>query len=564
MNAVQIEIFRHLLQSAAEEMGITLRRTAFSANIKERLDFSCAITDAAGEMAAQASHIPVHLGSSHLTAQLVQKTVRLSPGDVVILNDPFRGGTHLPDITLFAPFFAGDDKKPFMGVLVRAHHSDVGGGVPGSMGSFDEIYKEGLVIPPVKIVKAGVLDEEIVEFITANVRTPVERRADLSAQIACAQKGVARIGELVDRYGRDVLADATQSLKERAARAVRAVIAGLPRGRHRFSDRLDGPGTPKIVVTVSAERGRLTVDFTGSDPMMKASLNANVAVTLSSVFYALRALTDESIPTNSGCLWPVRAIIPRKTIVGAERPAAVAGGNVETSQCIVDVLFGAFAEVLPKRMPAASQGTMNSSSFGGQRQDGTAFTYYETIAGGHGATFLRDGASGMHSHMTNTLNTPIEAFEREFPVRITAYHLRRKSGGDGAHRGGDGVVREIEALVPITATVLSTRRDSAPYGLFGGQPGMRGRNIHVTRDGEIDVPGTATRSLLPGERLRVETPGGGGYGSPKKKSGEECGRMPSAASSALSDRSTKNGSRAPTPSAAHTPKNRIKNGKGKS
>lgn len=511
-DAVHIETFHHLLQATAEEMGVILRRSALSANIKERLDLSCAVTDAVGDMIAQASHIPVHLGSSHLTAKRLLETVDLEPGDVVMLNDPFQGGTHLPDITLFAPLFLAGHDRPVFGALSRAHHADVGGGVPGSMGSFDEIYKEGIIIPPVKIKSRGRLVRDVEEFFLANVRTPVERRGDLQAQIAATERGVLRLHELVHTYGYPTLARAGDLLKRRAATAIEAIIAGLPNGRYRFADHLDGPGSPRIAVTVSIRGRRMVVDFAGSSPMMSGSLNAHEAVTLSAVFYCLRCLADESVPTNSGCLAPVEVRIPRGSIVGAVKPAAVAGGNVETSQRIVDVVFGALAQALPERVPAASQGTMNSLSFGGVDAAGRPFTYYETIAGGIGAGAKGPGATGLHSHMTNTLNTPIEALERELPVRVTAYHWRIGSGGEGARPGGDGVVREIEADVRMTATILSTRRDSAPYGQAGGAPGKPGRNVATIKGRRRALAATESVVLEPGDRLRVETPGGGAHG----------------------------------------------------
>jgi N-methylhydantoinase B len=512
MNAVEVEIYRHLFQSAAEEMGIVLRKTAFSANIKERLDFSCAITDPSGEMAAQASHIPVHLGSCHLTARLILDSVPLERGDVVIVNDPYQGGTHLPDVTLFAPLFVRGKRGPTFGVLVRAHHADVGGGVPGSMGSFDEIFKEGIIIPPVKIVARGRRVRDVEELFLANVRTPGERRGDLAAQIAATGRGLARLSEMVERYGLAELEAAAEALKRRAAAGIRDVIKKIPRGVYDFADTIDGPGSARIAVRITVRRDRLIVDFAGSSPMVPSALNAIEAVTLSSVFYCVRCLADESIPTNSGCLEPVEVRIPAGTIVGARRPAAVAGGNVETSQRIVDVVFGALAQALPKIIPAASQGTMNSLSFGGVRQDGRPFTYYETIAGGNGATAQTAGASGLHSHMTNTLNTPIEALERELPVRVTAYHRRAGSGGAGARRGGDGVVREIEALVPMTATILATRRAGAPYGLEGGGSGLPGKDsVRRGRKSRTLAAGSST-SLASGERIRIETPGGGGHG----------------------------------------------------
>ena len=512
MNAIEIEIHRHKFQSVAEEMGIVLRATALSANIKERLDFSCAVSGADGAMIAQAAHIPVHLGSCHLTARYILDEVDLEPGDVVLVNDPFRGGTHLPDVTLFKPVFAPGKKRPDFGVMTRAHHADVGGGVPGSMGDFDEIFKEGIIIPPVKIVSRGTLVRDVESFFLANVRTPDERQGDLQAQIAATERGCARLQEMIEVHGGDRLARAGRALMDRAARAVSEVIAAMPNGKWSFEDRLDGEGSARIVATVEVSGDRLVIDFEGSSGTIARSLNAHEAITLSVVFYCIRCLADESIPTNSGVLRPVTLKIPPDTIVGARSPAAVAGGNVETSQRIVDVVFGALAQALPDRIPAASQGTMNNVSLGGYREDGRPFTYFETLAGGAGGSATRAGASGLHTHMTNTMNTPIEAFENDFPMRVTAYRLRQGSGGRGTRPGGEGIVRELESLVPVTVSLLTTRRQDGPYGLAGGFPGAVGRNTLIRNGRRKKLNPCATVELSPGDRLRIETPGGGGHG----------------------------------------------------
>ncbi|HGY92071.1 MAG TPA: hydantoinase B/oxoprolinase family protein [Planctomycetes bacterium] len=517
MNPIDVEVFRHLFQSIAEEMGVVLRRTAFSPNIKERLDFSCAVTGKDGDMVAQAAHIPVHLGACHLTARCILERVDLDPGDIVILNDPFLGGTHLPDITLFAPVFLPGQtgKAAAFGVLARAHHADVGGGVPGSMGDFDELYKEGLILPPVKLVRGGRRVEDVEALLLANVRTPDERRGDLRAQEAAVQRGVVRMQEAADRYGAKRLTAAAKDLHARAARAMSRVISDLPAGSASFEDRLDGPESPSIRVTLSKRKGRLHADFTGSSPQVASAVNAHESITLSALFYCLRCLAPEDVPTNSGLLEAVTLEIPEGSVVGARRPAAVAGGNVETSQRLVDVIFGAFHELLPGRIPAASQGSMNNLSLGGRDAEGRPFAYFETIAGGLGGGPEGPGASGMHSHMTNTLNTPIEALESALPLRVTAYRLRSRSGGVGRNPGGEGVVREIEALVPMTVTLMTTRRAEGPYGLEGGSPGRPGRNLLVRADGRSrTLPARVTLTLEPGWRIRVETPGGGGFGSP--------------------------------------------------
>ncbi len=517
MNPIDVEVFRHLFQSVAEEMGVVLRRTAFSPNIKERLDFSCAVTGKTGDMVAQAAHIPVHLGACHLTARCILERVDLEPGDVVILNDPFLGGTHLPDITLFAPVFLPGQvgKAAAFGVLARAHHADVGGGVPGSMGDFDELYKEGLILPPVKLVRGGRRMGDIEALLLANVRTPDERRGDLRAQEAAVQRGVIRMQEAAERYGAKRLAAAAKDLHTRAARAMSRVISDLPGGRACFEDRLDGPDSPSIRVTLEKRKGRLHADFAGSSPQVASAVNAHESITLSALFYCLRCLAPEDIPTNSGLLEAVTLEIPEGSVVGARRPAAVAGGNVETSQRLVDVILGAFHQLLPGRIPAASQGSMNNLSLGGRDVGGDPFAYFETIAGGVGGGPEGPGASGMHSHMTNTLNTPIEALESALPLRVTAYRLRSRSGGAGENPGGEGVVREIEALVPMTVTLMTTRRAEGPYGLSGGSSGCPGRNLLVRPDGRgKTLPARVTLTLEPGWRVRVETPGGGGFGAP--------------------------------------------------
>lgn len=513
--ALEVRVFRHLLVSVAEEMGAVLMRSAVSPNVKERLDFSAAITDGRGRMVAQASHIPVHLGSAHLTAQGLLSSMKLRPGDAVVLNDPFRGGTHLPDVTIFVPVFAGATAAPRFGIILRAHHADIGGASPGSMGPAADIHAEGLVIPPVRLVKGGILDGEILSLLLANVRGAAERKADLLAQLGAARRGAERLAALVARFGMARLLRAMRALRRHARRTVESLIATLPPGTFRASDTLDGKRLPaRIAVTVRRAGKRLLVDFTGTGPAVDAPFNANLAITTSAVFYVIRLLVGEDVPTNSGCLEPVTITAPEGCLVNARYPAAVAGGNVETSQRIVDVLLAALARGLPGRVPAASQGTMNNLTLAGPAAGGGVFTFYETIAGGAGASPHRDGASGIHTHMTNTRNTPIEAIELACPLRVTAYGLRRGSGGAGRRRGGDGVIREFEALVPIRGALLATRRASRPPGLAGGGSGAGGADFTI-RDGvRRHLPPVASFTLAPGDRVRVGTPGGGGHGRP--------------------------------------------------
>ena len=459
--AIRLEIYKHLFAAIAEEMGTVLRKASYSPNIKERRDFSCAVFDAHGRMIAQAAHIPVHLGSMPLSVEAaVQRFADdLHPGDVIVLNDPFRGGTHLPDITMVSPVFSphpipsprgrGDGVRgeghasPLRGfVASRAHHADVGGMTPGSMPVAREIYQEGLILPPVKLVHAGQMDEDLFALILANVRTPQERAGDLWAQIAANKRGAERLLELTTRYGADDVADAGEQLLAYTERMTRALIASLPEGSYSFTDVLDDDGVNPdpipITVTVTIEGETAKVDFTGSAPQQQGSVNAVYAITLSAVYYVFRCLLGLDVPNNAGCLAPIEVIAPAGTVVNALPPSPVAGGNVETSQRIVDVLLGALAQACPEKVPAASQGTMNNVTIGaltpsplpvGDGQGVRGFTYYETIGGGMGARPSSDGPSAVHSHMTNTLNTPVEALEYAYPMRVLRYEVRKGSGG---------------------------------------------------------------------------------------------------------------------------------------
>jgi N-methylhydantoinase B len=518
VDAIALEVFNHRLSAIAEEMGIALCRSAFSPNIKERRDFSCALFDGAGEMVAQAAHIPVHLGSTPLSVQAAIAQMRMAPGDVVMLNDPYAGGTHLPDVTVVAPvFLSGARRAPFGYVANRAHHADIGGSAPGSMPLATEIYQEGLRIPPVRIVARGRIVDDVLRLFLANTRVADERRGDLLAQLAALRLGTMRVRELVKHAGRDATVAAMRALQAYAARRMAATLRHVPRGRYRAEDWMDddGAGTERIPirVTIRIGAGRALVDFTGTARQVRGGINANYAVTLAAVLYTFQLLGGEDIPANAGLLRPIRVVAPRGTLVNAELPAAVAGGNVETSQRIVDVLLKALAKAVPGRIPAASNGSMNNLALGGydpfRRR---SFAYYETIAGGAGAGPCGPGASGLHTHMTNTLNTPIEALEAAYPLRVTRYGLRRGTGGAGQHRGGSGVVREIEALAAMQATLLTERRRLPPYGLRGGYAGQRGRNILIRAGKARPLAGKTTLVLAAGERICLMTPGGGGWG----------------------------------------------------
>jgi N-methylhydantoinase B/oxoprolinase/acetone carboxylase alpha subunit len=517
IHPVEFEVFKNLFLSIAEEMGVTLCRTGFSPNIKERLDYSCAVYDASGETIAQGDHMPVHLGAMPLSVRAAIDAVRMDPGDVVMLNDPFQGGTHLPDITLVSPVFLAGDRMPTFYVANRAHHSDVGGMSPGSMPVAREIFQEGLIIPPVRLARRGVIVPDVLALLLANVRTPDEREGDLTAQIAANRVAEKRLRDTVRRYGRRPVIAYARALQDYTERVLRAAIREIPDGRYEFEDALDddGFGTTEVriraAVTIAGDRA--TVDFTGSAPQVTGSVNANYAMTLSACLYAFRCLVGSDVLYNAGVRRPLTVIAPHGTIVNARRPAAVAGGNVETSQRITDVVLGALSLAVPERMPAASQGTMNNITIGGTHPStGRRFAYYETLGGGMGGRLGMAGLSGVHTHMSNTRNTPVEAIEHYLPVRIRQYRLRTGSGGAGAARGGDGLVREYEALADMTVTILSERRVRAPYGAQGGSPGASGRNTLIRDGREQTLPGKVEMRLLPGDRLRIETPGGGGYG----------------------------------------------------
>jgi N-methylhydantoinase B len=561
---VELEIFKNLYHSIAEEMGAALRRTAFSPNIKERRDYSCAVFDSTGEVIAMGDHMPVHLGSMPMSVRAAIAACEMEPGDVVMLNDPFRGGTHLPDITLVAPVYVRRGlglkgsrrgsrlrkvgKSPDFFVASRAHHADVGGAYAGSMGLCREIYQEGFRIPPVKIMRAGVMDRDVLALLLNNVRTPEEREGDLGAQIAACHTGAERLREVCARYGIDRAKRTAQELLEYSEELMRAFLLQVPPGAYRAEDFLDNDGISdkpvKIAVTLNvwgrvgarAERSRrdpartrpfnraqrraiptqpaVTVDFTGSDPQVEGSVNAVEAITYSACFYVFRCLLADDVPATAGLMRPIQVIAPEGTIVNARPPAAVAGGNVETSQRIVDVLLRSLAQAIPDRIPAAASGTMNNLTIGGiDPQTGQPFAYYETIAGGMGARPSKPGVSGVHTHMTNSLNTPAEALEYAYPLRVRQYSLRPGSGGGGQHRGGDGIIREIEVLTDCEVTLLADRRERGPWGLAGGESGAPGKASVIRSNGLIEeMPGKFSTRLRKGERIRIESPGGGGWG----------------------------------------------------
>jgi len=569
-----LEIYRALFTSVAEEMGIALRRTAFSPNIKERRDYSCAVFDANGKVIAQGDHMPVHLGSMPMAVAAALSVIDIEPGDVVALNDPFAGGTHLPDVTLVSgvfldrtestsdkgsrrsvkvsrgresellhvaasltPFGSLDvrisdpphkstvattrttshPRRPLFFVANRAHHADIGGATPGSMGLATDIYGEGIRIPPIRIVRRGVVDADTMRLLLANVRGNTERRGDFDAQIGSLNTGATRLLEIVERRGENETKEYAAQLISYSARLMRHTIGSIPDGVYVAEDELDDDGISDapvpIVVRVTIEGESAIVDFTGSSPQVTGAINAVEAITVSAASYVFRCLVPGEVPASAGLMEPVKVIAPAGTVVNANPPASVAGGNVETSQRIVDVLFKALAKAIPDRIPAASQGTMNNLTVGGiDSRTGEEFSYYETVAGGTGARPTMDGMSGVHTHMTNSLNTPAEALEYAYPLRVREYRLRKGSGGAGEHCGGDGVIREIETLAPSRMSMLSDRRKRGPYGLNGGEDGAPGKN-EIIRGARVQkIAAKGSHELQPGDRIRIETPGGGGWG----------------------------------------------------
>ena len=505
-----LQVFRHLYASVTDEMGIALRDSAVSPNVKERLDFSCALLDPRGRLVAHAAHIPVHLGSAHLTVPRMLEELDPGPGDVVVLNDPHRGGTHLNDVTVVAPLYADGTRLGFL--LDRAHHADIGGAEPGSMSGARDLYGEGLCIPPVRLLRGGQPVDEVWRIFQANVRDPQAARGDLLAQCAALHRGAARFAELVERFGAAQLGAAMDALHAHGARMSAALLGAWPKRAVRAEDTLDGPDTPRIALRLQVRDGRLQVDFRGSSPEVPGSWNTHRAVATSAVFFVLQSLADDDLPETSGTLEPVELLLPPSSVVASASPAGVALGNVETSQRIVDVLLAALRKLLPGRVPASSQGTMNNLLFGGRRADGSPFVYYETLGGGGGAGPLTRGADAVQSHMTNTRNTPVEVMEAELPVRIRELALRRGSGGRGARRGGDGLIKTLEFLAPARVTVAATRRRTRPAGAQGGAAGKAAEDRVLRADGRSSRA-EGTQALEPGDCIRIATPGGGGHGT---------------------------------------------------
>ncbi|MFC7059387.1 hydantoinase B/oxoprolinase family protein [Halovenus salina] len=520
LDAVSLEVFRHKLESIAEEMGQVLIQSAYSPNIKERQDCSAALFDADGRMVAQAKHIPVHLGAMPDAVAAVRRQ-EPEPGDAYILNDPFEGGTHLPDVTIVSTLSTEDEIVGY--AVTRAHHADIGGMTPGSMpAGSTEIYQEGIRVPSVPLRNGGDLNEDLLSVILANVRNPTERRADLRAQLAAHDRAEKRLGELIGSHSRRRIEQAFDAIIDYSHERMTAELDAFQDGTYQACDVLEGDGVTEaeipLNVAISLDGSTVSVDFDGSAEQCEGNMNAPLSVAKSAVYFVVRSITDPEIPPNHGSYTNIEVNAPSGTVVNPEPPAAVVGGNVETSQRITDIVFAAFAEAAPDRVPAHSQGTMNNLIIGSRGRDG--FTYYETIGGGFGARPSKDGMDGVQVGMTNTLNTPIEALESEYPFTVEEYSLRPDSGGNGEYRGGLGLTRSLTIETDAVVSLLTERRDHRPAGAEGGEPGKAGEN---RIDGKR-VGSKTTRDVEAGTTVTVHTPGGGGYGPPAKRANDRCER----------------------------------------
>jgi N-methylhydantoinase B len=506
LDPVTLSVLASALAGIAEEMGAVLIRGSYSSNIKERRDCSTALFDARGRMVAQAEHIPVHLGAMPEAVAAIRRR-NPEPGDVFAINDPYSGGTHLPDITLVSPVALEGEILGY--AVTRAHHSDVGGMRPGSAPSDSrEIYQEGIIIPPVRLVRGGDYVDDVLDLLLANVRTPAIRRGDLRAQIAGNQIAEERVGELIDRRGKEIVLAAFDEVISYTERRTREVIRELPDGEYEAEDFMEGDGTTDNDIPIRAKvritDDSMSIDFSGTSDAVRGNVNCPLAVTRSACYFALRVLLPGDVPANAGTYASLEIKAPEGSLVNAKSPSAVVAGNVETSSRVADTVLSALSGAVA--LPAQGQGTMNNLVIGG-----SGWTYYETIGGGQGASASGDGPSGVHVGMSNTLNTPTEAFELEYPMRVTRYELLYGSGGEGEHRGGDGIVRSVRVLQPASLSLLTDRRRHAPRGVEGGEPGRVGRNL---LNGE-ELPPKTSRELQEGDVVTVETPGGGGYGKPE-------------------------------------------------
>ena len=509
MDPVELNIFASRLEAVCEEMGMVLRNAAFSPNIRDRLDLSCAVFDAAGELCAQAAHIPVHLGSMAYAMADIVSRVEWYPGDMVVLNDPFLGGTHLPDVTLIAPLFFGGRLTAFL--VNRAHHADIGAASPGSMPVSRHLDEEGRVIPPGRLVRRGELDRDFIAQLTADNRNPAESAGDFAAQVSANRCGLERLGQMLEAWGRKAFIEGLNALNAYGEKLARHALAQLPDGQFSFTDWLDDDGQGNadipICATIRIARSEVRVDFTGTAPQVAGNVNCPLSVAAAAVFYVFRCLMPAQTPACAGSFRPITLQAPEGCLLHAHRPAAVAAGNVETSTRVVDVVLGALSKAMPEAIPAASHGSMNNLAMGSDRP-GDRWDYYETIGGGMGVGVQGGGLHGVQTHMTNTLNTPIEVIETRFPLRVTRYAIRQGSGGRGRYPGGNGLIREFEFLRPAHVSLLTERRTRRPWGIAGGGAAAAGRN---RLDGRA-LPGKASFDVEAGQRLSIETPGGGACG----------------------------------------------------
>ncbi len=513
MDAISLSIFSSRIESVCDEMGAVLKRVAFSPNIKDRLDFSCAVFDARGELCAQAAHIPVHLGSMAYAMRDIVTPLDWQEGDMVMMNDPYLGGTHLPDVTVIAPLFIDGELLGF--VANRAHHADIGADSPGSMPISQDLHEEGVVIPPTRIIQQGKMLEQVMDDLMGFMRNPLESLGDFRAQISANQRGLKRLQALVQDMGPEKYEASLAALNNYAERLARDALSTLENGEYEFTDVMDDDGLGHYDIVIKAririDQGNVEVDFNGTAPQVKGNINCPLSVAAAAVYYVFRCLMPAHTPACAGSFRPIRIVAPEGCLVNASRPSAVAAGNVETSTRIVDVIMGALARVASDKIPAASHGSMNNLAMGASAgHSQAAWDYYETIGGGMGAGQQGPGLDGVQTHMTNTLNTPVEALEMRYPLRIHRYALRDGSAGDGLNRGGEGLIREYVFLKPTQVTLLTERRRHCPWGLLGGGDAGVGEN---RLNGQL-LPGKVSLHLAAGDQLSIQTPGGGGYGAP--------------------------------------------------
>lgn len=513
MDPIELALFSSRIQAVCDEMGAVLRRTSFSPNIKDRLDYSCAVFDAGGSLCAQAAHIPVHLGSMAYAMRDIVTRYEWHPGDMIILNDPFLGGTHLPDVTVIAPVFLAGNRVGF--VANRAHHADIGADTPGSMPIAHRLDEEGVILPPQNLVRDGHIVADCFTRLLNTLHNPIQSEADFRAQISANRTGIKRLLALIEKIGRDGFAHAIDALNDYSEALALESLRSLPNGVYRYEDQMDDDGLGNsnipIRVTLTIRNGSMDVDFTGTAAQVEGNINCPLPVTAAAVYYCMHCLMPAQTPACAGSLRPITLSAPHGSLVNARPPAAVAAGNVETSTRLVDTLLGALAQADPARIPAASQGSMNNIAMGRLDHDNpdAGWDYYETLAGGMGAGATGGGLDAVHTHMTNTLNTPIEVVEMNYPLRINRYAVCRGTGGSGRRRGGHGLLREYQFLAPASVTLLTERRQHAPWGLAGGHDGRPGYNILNGRP----LPGKVSMQVQTGDRLLIQTPGGGGWGT---------------------------------------------------